>query len=616
MTSQMKFFHIFTAVLGGICLTVLFHRYTVLSGFDLVQADPGDSRLLTSILEHWFKVFRGIDDWRSPPWFFPEKGALGYSDILFGMAIPYSMFRALDSGSFVAMNLTMVLLSFLSYLACLWLLRGVLAFHWVGAAAGAAFFAFNYPKFAQLAQIKLRFDFLQPVILGLLLSLLVSHRIPSQLRIFVTCLGASAAFAILASTTFLHAWFLLLFIVISVAIALLVPDLRKQIASLLHRDWLPACSGLLLGGIALLPLMLLYLPALAETGGWQWSTVLENIPQPPQLLWMGTDNIAWGWLAARWPELDTQNWSEMRVGYGVGVTLGWAALLGFSAAQVARRAPSSMADQQRRDSRGLIIAVLLFASLVIVLLGIQVGGRSPWYVLYRFFPGGAGVRSVSRYILTLSLPLAVGLAYLLDRFLSRPHSRAASALVAAAVLAIASEQLALSRTYSADTAERFHRSIANLIDPRCGAFYLMPTSAHPLRRNAIEIDSVTEQTFDAAAYLAANADVAQNWKDSAWNHFITHGKQEKRNLSPALTFLNPYYQITASLAALAAGVPTVNGISARFPPGWDLIGVFDQNVGKDVQSWMLRNGRTDQVCLIEHDLDGGEIPFAMSFGFF
>jgi hypothetical protein len=111
--------------LCGIGLTFVFHRYTLLSRFDLVQADPGDTRFIASILEHWFKVFQGIDHWRSPPWFFPKEGTLGYSDVLLGMAVPYSAFRALGAGTFVAMNLMLVLLSFVSYLACLWLLPNV-----------------------------------------------------------------------------------------------------------------------------------------------------------------------------------------------------------------------------------------------------------------------------------------------------------------------------------------------------------------------------------------------------------------------------------------------------------------------------------------------------------
>jgi hypothetical protein len=562
--------HIVNAVLWGIVLTIVFHRYTVLSGFDLVQADPpSDSRFTAPFLEHWFQVLRGIDHWRSPPWFFPKGETLGYADVMFGMAIPYSVFRAFGAGTFVAMNLTLVLLSFLSYLACLWLLRGVLGFHWLASIAGAAFFAFNYPKFAMLHHIKLVFDMLKPIVLGLFLSLLVSREMPSQQRTFVTCLWAALLFALLASTTFVNAWFLFLLLLVCLTIALLDRELRRQIFSLLRHRWLAAVAGLFLGGIGLLPLILLYLPVFTETGAWHWFGVLKNIPQPAQLIWMGTDNLAWGWLAARWPDLDDANWSEMRIGYGAVATIVWLALVGFSAMQLTRRTPLTADHEQPRRCVGRVVAVLLVASLAIVLLGIQIDGRSPWYLVYRLLPGGAGVRSVSRYILTLSLPLAIGFAYALDKFLARPRSKIASATVAATVVVVGVEQLAtIKYMYSAYEAEQFGASIVGMVDRRCAAFYLKPT-----------------------------------------RNYAQHGKY------PTRAFLEDHYHLTASLAALAGGVPTVNGIGAKYPPGWDL-SVFDRNIEERVENWVRRNRYNGRVCLLERDLNGSEIPVRSPLGFF
>jgi hypothetical protein len=604
------------ALLCGIGLTIVFQRYTLLSLFDLVQADPGDSRLTASVLEHWFKVFQGMDHWRSPPWFFPKQGTLGYSDVLLGMALPYSAFRALGAGTFVAMNLMLVLLSLLSYLACLWLLRGVLAFRWLASAAGAAFFTFNYPKFAQLPHGQLRFDMLQPIILGLLLSLLISRELPSNLRTFLSCLGAALAFALLAGTTFLYAWFLALVLLLFLALALVIPDLRLRLLSRLRRRWPAACAGLFLGGYALLPVLSLYLSAIAETGPWPWPDVLRNIPRPTQLIWMGTDNLVWGWLAARRPDLDGANWAEMRIGYGAGATLAWIALVAFSVMQLARRSPSSYAQKDElRDCVGAVVAALLIASFAIFLLAVQVRGHSPWYAAYKLFPGGMAVRSVSRHALALTLPMAIGFAYAVDRFLTKPQSRAASALVAATVLIVATEQLArVKEMYSAHEAEQFERTVANMVDRHCTAFYLKPTSKNELVGQGMGL--VTEQTFDAKAYLAANPDVAQKWHGSAFEHFIKHGKSEDRSLSPVETPLSGHYQLTASLAALAAGVPTVNGISGKIPPGWDLMRVFAQNVGERVNRWLQRNREGRPVCLLERDLNGDEIPRRAPSGFF
>jgi hypothetical protein len=489
----------------------------------------------------------------------------------------------------------------------------------LASAAGAAFFAFNYPKFAQLGHMQLRFDLLQPIILGLLLSLLLLRERFSQLRVFLTCLGAVLAFAVLASTTFLNAWFLTLLVLVSLAIALLVRDLRLHLIWFFRHHWLTAITGLLLGSLALLPLMRLYLPVIAETGGWPWPEVLRGIPRPDQLIWMGTDNFAWGWFAAHWPDLDAANSAEMRIGYGAGATFAWAALLGFSVTLLTGKTSLISKNEHPRDCVGLIVAVLLIASFVTVLLGIRIGERSLWYVVYKLMPGGAGVRSVSRYVLCLSLPLAIGFAYALDRCLARPRSKITSLLVAGALIVVGGEQLALTRLYSANTAELFERSIADAINPGCHSFYLKPTRKHPLAAPELDINLVTEQTFDATSYLSANPDVAQNWKGSAWEHFAQFGRFENRNLrpeTPETRGLADHYQLTASLAALAVGVPTVNGYSGKFPLGWDLMNVFGLNIAERVNNWSLRNLHGSSVCLFERDLDGSEIPSRTSYGFF
>ena len=71
----------------GLVGIALFHRATVMSGLDIVQADIGDSRLIVFLLNHWKETFGGVVGWSSPTMFFP-LGALGYSDMLLGEGIP------------------------------------------------------------------------------------------------------------------------------------------------------------------------------------------------------------------------------------------------------------------------------------------------------------------------------------------------------------------------------------------------------------------------------------------------------------------------------------------------------------------------------------------------
>jgi hypothetical protein len=77
------------------------------------------------------------------------------------------------------------------------------------------------------------------------------------------------------------------------------------------------------------------------------------------------------------------------------------------------------------------------------------------------------------------------------------------------LLLVAIEQLATIRQmYSARQAEQLATTIAGMIDRRCAAFLLMPTSQNALLRQ--HTHPVTEQTFDVEAYLSANPDVVRN----------------------------------------------------------------------------------------------------------
>src|ERR1700733_6256744 len=65
---------------------------TLFSGFDRLQADTGDTILNHYFLEHSWRCVSQSDYvgtlW-SPPFFYPEKKVLGYSDNLFGSAPVY-----------------------------------------------------------------------------------------------------------------------------------------------------------------------------------------------------------------------------------------------------------------------------------------------------------------------------------------------------------------------------------------------------------------------------------------------------------------------------------------------------------------------------------------------
>ena len=67
--AQRPRWEIATVIVTGCAGLFVFHRATLLSGFDIVQADVGDSRLVVFLLEHWHRVWALDTGWasRAPP---------------------------------------------------------------------------------------------------------------------------------------------------------------------------------------------------------------------------------------------------------------------------------------------------------------------------------------------------------------------------------------------------------------------------------------------------------------------------------------------------------------------------------------------------------------------
>src|ERR1043166_7178756 len=112
----------------GIAATIQYHSSQVLSASDRFFGDRGDARGFVYFLEHWYQSLHGKASLLNPGIFYPTQHTLAYSDLLFGVAVPYSFFRALGFGMFTSTEIVIILLTFLSYCVAFWLLYRTLSF--------------------------------------------------------------------------------------------------------------------------------------------------------------------------------------------------------------------------------------------------------------------------------------------------------------------------------------------------------------------------------------------------------------------------------------------------------------------------------------------------------
>ncbi|MGI4801880.1 MAG: hypothetical protein ACRYG8_49185 [Janthinobacterium lividum] len=570
--------------------TAIYHRYSLLTGLDRVQADSGDSRFVAFLLEHWRNALGGQINWRSPPIFWPLPDTLAYSDLLVGMGVVHGLLRTvLDV--FPAMNLQLILLSLGTFgTAYLFFARGLRLSVW-GATSGAYFFAFSWPRYVQLVHVQLQFTVLLPLLALLALECCRDGRDLRRTAFFWRAAGFVALLVALVATALYYAIFFALGLTVALCLCLLHRPARVHLWAVLRRQILPLGLSALLGLGLLAPIIQLYLPVLRVSSGRSWAEVAAFLPTPTHLLWMGRESLVWGWLFGRWPEATIiERWPELRIGVGMIVSLAWAAAVIWSAWRLVAR-------RRTLDRTTAILALVIVTGFILQLLMMRVPYRSAWWFVWKFFPGASGIRAVPRLEIMITLSIGAAIGLLVDR--ARSTGAAVRTVVSALAVLAAIEQIGSIAGYSGRAAEALSRSVGDAIPASCTAAYFI---APPDMQSGQVVDD--EAHFDAKTYLLANPDVAANWHGSPWDHYQRFGRDEHRALDPAaaglhLALMYFAYNYTIPLAADLRGIPVVNGLSGWTPPGWDLFDVLSPAAPEHLADWLKRNGRpASDVCVV------------------
>jgi hypothetical protein len=585
--------------------TFVFHRYTLLTGFDRVQADTGDSRFIAFLLEHWNNVLHGAADWRSPPIFWPVKGTLAYSDGLVAMALLHAAFRTFLS-VFVAINLQLVLLTLATFAGTYWMLRRGFGQAAWGAAAGAWFFAFSWPRFAQLVHLQLQFTPLLPLAVLMVLECcrdgltLTPRSFAWRGMLFVAMLGC------LLATTVYYAVFLALTLGVAGLICLFYGPARDHLFAVVRVQFLNLLACGAVGVVLAAPIVAFYARTAGESGGRSWEEVRRQLPDLAHLFWMGSENWIWGWAFAWLPgQVLLENWAEFRIGVGAVASVAWCVGVLWVGWTVFR-----CRTLDRRT--GLIVLAIGTGVMLQFLMLSWPGGYSAWWAVWWAFPGANGLRAISRLELVVTLEMSVWFSFLVNAGVraGRPFWLT---LTACLVLLAGIEQIGRIESYSGHSAEALSRRVAAALSPSCRASYVVASSEQVGAWGDID-----EAHFNAAAYLAANPDVAAAWHGSAWEHYRLFGRAEHRSQDPSaarrrLMLLFHGYNYTIPLAAALARRPVVNGLSGWEPPGWQLFDVLSPDAPEKLAAWLsLQNQPPGSVCLVPVRITIDMVPYVPS----
>jgi hypothetical protein len=188
-----------------------------------------------------------------------------------------------------------------------------------------------------------------------------------------------------------------------------------------------------------------------------------------------------------------------------------------------------------------VVALMLGIAVALVLLSTQWGpASSAWHWFHTWVPGAAGIRAVSRIGILVLIAWAAGLALAIDRL----GERSTVAAVVLAVACVLEQGISFASFAPAEQATRVQR-LAAAIDRDCAAFVFTPDD-----------------------------DGSPAWRS----------------------------QIDAMWAADFSGVPTLNGYSGNYPPGWPLDdcivrGPEDQaRLSRSIEEWVQATGLYGTLC--------------------
>jgi hypothetical protein len=408
--------------LFGIVATAVFFRDAFRSGFDQLQGNYGDSRLIVYLHEHGFRSLRGLSDWRSPAFFYPKGGVLGFSDTFALNQVLYTPLRGAGLDSFHAFQWTIILLTVVGYvcaLRCLRLIAGSTS--WLVSAL-AVVVTFSNPLFLkaghpQMAGIHWLW------IVGSCLAYALTDRRGTSWLAFLGGLVWGLTFVSFYYVAWLSALALL------ITFGLVLPLGLRRRAPL--GTWLAARYGRVGVAIAgavlgLLPAVYVYGPVLDDSGGRRYADVVGLLGRPHDLVNIGDGNLLWGDLNRRMQANDARS---SNVEFALGLTpamwgvVGALALLSLWALMT-----------RRGEMRFRLLGAAVGTVAINALLPVNFAGVSAWRVVHQVVPGAVGIRAAFRHMLIVymlwGIMVALALRCCLSRLSHHPVARTLMGLTA------------------------------------------------------------------------------------------------------------------------------------------------------------------------------------------
>ncbi len=499
------------------------------------MGNDGDTRLAVYLCEHWFQVLHGKASWLNPSLFYPIKGVLGWSDTFFLYEVFYAPLRLLGADPFLALQLTIIIFSLIGFVTFVYLVRLGFGTPLPAALGCALIFTFSNALWIHAGSPQLSGIYLVP---GILLMALLSWRAVRsgrRLRAGVLAGIAGLLWSLLLYSTYYIGWFSSLALGLVVVLLLLIGG-----GSFIGQAWAALRAAGTTIGWGCLGLAIGLIPFartyLPVRHANSYGDVITGDLR--DLFNVGYGNVLWSHALASTFKGHISNYE---LSYAVTPTVMLLALAGAVMAiwlLVSRRS-------YRLGVARLAVA-LTGTAVIFAILPVRTRFGSAWAVIWHL-PGASALRAVDRIQVVMGmlaiLAIAAAASEVSQLSISRSRSRIWQAIGLVLLAVAVGEQVNTNRTSS--------------------------------------VDRVTQ-----VAFLGSVSRPPSGCRE----FFVVDSAQR-------LAYYE--YQVDALLASQKLSIPTINGYSGHFPPGWGLLAPWLPEYPAAVSQWASAHGLGPGLCRLD-----------------
>lgn len=385
-------------------LECVFFRNIIMTGTGALIGDRGDGRLTMLLTEHWWNFVTGKEKFSELSFFYPQNNVMGYTDMFLGYGIIHVVMRFLGFDMWNSYKWTLVMVHFLGVISTYYLIHNKLRCKVYWALCGTIMFSFSNALSIHLGHTQLAAIGFLPLLLIIFIGYCDS--IDDTFKRNMYAILFIILFVLLSYTAWYVACFtgvycLVFCIVYLTFIMNLKNNYVRDIKKLISDKWIEYVLYFFVTIILYIPFIIVYLPAMRQTSGFGYKEACVYMPEPADIINVGSNNLLFGWLIKQMGFDDRCLSTEVIIGFSVFVVLLFVICCYYVI---------------HYEKENIIIKSIVLSTIICIFSVIKLSsnGISLWYLFYTFIPVVRSMRAVGRFLLWLSFPISIFIAYILN----------------------------------------------------------------------------------------------------------------------------------------------------------------------------------------------------------